>query len=92
MVAARASGTLIVSSLKQNAFSTVELRPGGPLLGAGGGRAYFRGGVPPPRGVPPHISIPNLPCDLWGGHPRQHRKQQRWGGVPHPMFHAQKEG
>ena len=35
MVVARVSGTLMVSSLKQNKFLTLELRPGGLVRGSG---------------------------------------------------------
>ena len=82
MAMARASGTPMASSLKQNKFLTLKLCPGGVP------RVFSCGWLPPPRG-PPHISIPYLPCDLWGGHPRitpgiwgaiLPQAKSKWGG------------
>ena len=43
MVVARASGALIASSLKQNAFLTLEPRPGAPFGDVEAGRRVPRG-------------------------------------------------
>ena len=93
MVVARASGTLMASSLKQNTFLTLKLCPAGgsPLLsviqrGSGG------------EGVPPYCRSPNVPRmddtgsrGGWGWkhlvgdgsvgyHPTKHAEEQEgWG-------------
>ena len=86
MVVARASGTLIASSLKQNAFLTLELHPvwaGTPLHLVT--RIVWR------RGSLPLQSVTHAPGGCRGGDPRTTIDGGPFCRVPHPTSSAQEQ-
>ena len=86
MVVARASGTLIASSLKQNTFLTLGVCPGGRPRGTpgrggrGGADGEPRGGPcdgVPPHGMSPPTGTPSVGCQKNFG-PQAPHPQSAW--------------
>ena len=88
MVVARASGTDLASSLKQNTFLTLELCPARVCRCTPWTWYLSWGGVPPQKGSPLPLSTHRTKManwyPSWGGDPNLVPNRGLFHGVPHP--------